>query len=71
MLYSWVRDASERAVATFAQAVLTVVGGDFFNIWSIDWKTALGVGAGGAVLSVLKSLAARHVGEEGTASLAD
>lgn len=70
-MYSWVRDAAERAMATFAQAFLTVVGGDVINVWSLDWKTAAGVGLGGALLSVLKSVAARKVSVNGTASLVD
>ena len=71
MLYSWTRDAAERALSTFAQAFLSVTGGDLLNIWSVDWKTAAGVGLGGALLSLLKSVAARKVGDDGTASLAD
>lgn len=71
MDYSWFRDAGERAVSTFAQSVLSVLGMDALDVFHADWKAALGVGLGGAVLSVLKSVAARKVGSEGTASLAD
>ena len=71
MTYSWLSDASERALSTFAQAFISVVGGDLVNVWSLDWKTAVGVGIGGALLSLLKSVAARSVGTSGTASLVD
>lgn len=71
MNYSFFRDAAERAVSTFAQSVLSVLGMDVLDVFSVDWKGAVGVGLGGALLSLLKSVAARKVGTEGTASLAD
>jgi len=71
MNYSWVRDASERAVSTFAQSFLAVVGGDTLNVWDFGWKPAFGVALGSSLLSLLKSVAARNVGTHGTASLAD
>lgn len=69
--YSWARDAAERAAFTFAQAFLAVVGGDQLNVWDFGWKTAIGVGAGSAVISFLKSIAARNFGTPGTASFVD
>jgi hypothetical protein len=68
---TWFTDASERALATFAQAFLSVVGGDVLNVWTLDWKAALGVGLGGAILSMLKSVVARFKGDENSASLAN
>lgn len=68
---TWFTDASERALATFVQAFLAVVGGDVLDVWSFDWKAALGVGVGGAILSVLKSVVARFKGDENSASLAN
>lgn len=70
-MYSWFRDAFERASATFAQAFIAAIGGDVINVWHLDWKTATGLGLGGALLSFMKSVAARKVGERGTASLVD
>lgn len=69
--YSWVRDAAERAISTFAQSFLAVVGGDTLNVWDFGWHTAVGIGLGSSLLSVLKSVAARSVGTPGTASFAD
>lgn len=50
-------DVADRALNTFAQGCLSVFTVDSLNIWSADWKTALGVGAMAAALSVLKSAA--------------
>lgn len=49
-------DLADRAVNTFAQGALSVLTGASLNLWDADWKAALGVGAGGALLSVLSVL---------------
>lgn len=49
--------AGERAVKTFAQAALALLGVDQLNIVYTDWVTVIEVAAGAAVLSVLTSLA--------------
>jgi hypothetical protein len=66
---NWGKDAVERAVSTFAQAALSVLGLEALDVFHADWKAAVGVGVGGAVLSFLKSLAAASVTDNGTASL--
>ncbi len=48
---------AERAVSTAAQSAILVVAADQFNALTFDWPTLGGFAAGGAVLSVLKSLA--------------
>lgn len=57
----WTRNfwkaTAERAVSTAAQAAILVVGADQFNVISVDWPTVGGFAAGGAVLTILKSLA--------------
>lgn len=68
-MYSWLRDAGERAATTFAETFLAVVGADVFNVWSFDWKTGTGLALGAALLSFLKSMAARRWTNHGTASL--
>jgi hypothetical protein len=51
--------ATERAVKTGAQAVLTVyvVGDVALNAFEADWGNMAGIGLGGAVVSYLTSLA--------------
>lgn len=63
------KDALERAVKSAAQAALLTYGGNAFDVWSLDWKTALGVVASGAGLSLLSSLGSVAIGNSGTASL--
>ena len=51
--------ATERAVKTGAQSVLTVyfVGDVALNAFQADWANMAGIGLGGALLSYLTSLA--------------
>lgn len=63
------KDAAERAVKSGAQAVVLALGGDAFNVWSIDWQTISGIGLGGLALSLLTSVASAGVSNRGTASL--
>lgn len=50
---------AERAVATAAQSALAVVFVDHLaSAFDMDWQNVAGVAAGGAVLAVLKALAA-------------
>ena len=50
---------AERAIATASQAAILTFGGDlFFNAIEADWATVGGAAAGGAILAVLKALAA-------------
>lgn len=65
------KDAFERAVKTAAQALLSLwlVGDVAFNLFTVDWGSALGVAAGAAVISLLTSIASGPVGDRGTASL--
>lgn len=64
-------DTIERAVKTFAQAMLAYFGAGVLNVLSADWGEALSVGAGAAVLSVLTSLGSFKLGRSGTASMTD
>lgn len=47
---------AERAVSTAAQSAVLVIAADQFNALTFDWVTLGGFAAGGAALSVLKSL---------------
>lgn len=52
------KDAAERAIKTIAQTLLALwlVGDVAFNALSVDWKEALGIAVGAAILSVLTSI---------------
>lgn len=61
--------AADRAVKSFAQALLLLWGADAgFNVLSVDVGAALGVAGGAAVLSLLTSLVSAPAGENGTSS---
>lgn len=61
--------AADRAVKSFAQALLLLWGADAgFDILSINIPGALGVAGGAAVLSLLTSLVSAPVGDTGTSS---
>jgi len=53
---TWLKAASIRAVKTFAQVALIMLGGDWFNVLTVDWVTILGFALSGAVVSMLTSL---------------
>lgn len=54
--------ATERAIKTGAQSVLTVyfVGDVALNAFQADWVNMAGIGLGGAALSVITSLASGY-----------
>ena len=65
------RDAVERAVSTAAQSALLVLGGGALpgSVINANWQNVGGVAAGGAMLTLLKAIAASNVGTKGSASL--
>ena len=68
------RDATERSIATGAQAALLALGQDVagFDVFSADWRNVAGFAVGGAVLALLKALAAARIpGTVSPASLAE
>lgn len=62
------KDMFERAVATFAQALLAYAGTGVVGITEFDWLAALSLAAMAAVLSVVKAFAAGAGGSETGAS---
>lgn len=66
----WVASA-ERAVKTFAQALVALIGTGAVNIISLDWTQMLGVAATAAVVSVLTSVASANFGPNPGPSLVD
>jgi len=63
------RDAAERALSTAAQSAILVLGADQLDVLQADWRTVGGFALGGAVLSLLKAIAAAKVGAADSASL--
>ena len=46
-----------RAIRTFCQSLVTLIGTEAVNIIDIDWLTILGISATTAVMSILTSVA--------------
>lgn len=53
----WIIAAGIRAIKTFCQGCITLIGADYINIMDLDWKTILGTAATMALLSLLTSVA--------------
>jgi len=72
-MFTWKfwKDALERTISTTAQSIILYVGGDLFNAWDFEWRTALGVASGAGFLTLLKSIAASQLvnKDENSASL--
>ena len=66
------RETAERAIKTAAQSTILALGiGEGFNVFSMDWKLALGFAGGGLLLSVLTSLASGPFTQGDTPNLAE
>lgn len=67
----FLRDLMERVLGAFATGTLSVfLGGNaVFNVFNADWRMALGVGLGSAVLALLLGVSAKFKGNSNTASL--
>lgn len=65
----FIKDLLERAIKTFAQALLAVIGVDGLGFQDVDWLNALSVAGLAALTSVLMSIASYKVGDTGTASV--
>ncbi len=56
-------------MTTAAETLLALWGVEGLDLLAVDWKSAAGVAAGAAALSLLKSVIASGVGDKGTAAL--
>ncbi|MFV8169807.1 holin [Mycolicibacterium peregrinum] len=63
------KDAGERALKSAAQGAILALGGGATNVLALDWLTLAGAAGGGALLSLLTSIASAGVANKGTASL--
>lgn len=61
---TWAVETADRAIKSFAQAIILGAAASEagpVNAFELDWKLALGFGLGGAVLSVLTSMASGSI----------
>jgi len=65
---NFLKQATERAVKSAAQALLGMWALDGFNILHADWRLAAGVAAGAYILSALTSIVTSGVGQPGDPS---
>lgn len=62
----------ERALKSLAQCLIGLWLGDTaFDLIQVDWRHALGLAAGAALLSVLTSIVSAPIGVQGSPSLVD
>lgn len=63
--------AAERAVKTFAQTLVALIGTGAVGIMDLDWMQMLSVSATATVLSLLTSVASANFGSNPGPSLVD
>ncbi len=56
------KEATERAIKTFAQFILVLGTANTFNVFTVDWKTNLGLALGGMLLSYATSIVSAGIG---------
>lgn len=61
--------AVERAIKSAAQTGIIFIGAEQLNVVAFDWATFGGFVLGGAVLSVLTSIASAPVGDDNSPSM--
>ena len=54
---TWAKAAAIRALKTFCQGLVTLIGSDMINIISLDWPKMIGISATMAAVSILTSIA--------------
>ena len=57
MAIKWLKAAGLRAIRTFAQTAVAMLGGDMVGLMEVDWLAVLSVSATAAVVSLLTSIA--------------
>lgn len=56
------KEATERAVKTFAQFIIVLGAAGTLNVFAVDWKTNLGLALGGTLLSYATSIVSANIG---------
>jgi len=59
----------ERAIKSAAQSALLVIGADKLDALAADWQMVASFAGGGAILSLLTSIASSKVGDEESPSV--
>ena len=67
---TFLKDMGERAIVTFAEVLLGFLGAGL-GFGDINWGLAFSVAGVATIASILKSIAARRVGDADTASLVE
>lgn len=57
MSKAWFKAAGIRALKTFCQGLVTLIGSDMINIIDLDWMKMIGICSTMAVVSLLTSIA--------------
>lgn len=57
MTIKWLKAAGIRAIKTFAQTAVAMIGGDMVGLMNVEWLAVLSVSATAAVVSLLTSIA--------------
>ena len=57
MTKQWAKAAGIRALKTFCQGLVTLIGSDMINIIYLDWPKMIGISATMAAVSILTSIA--------------
>jgi hypothetical protein len=63
--------AAERAIKTFAQSLLALIGTGAVGIMDLDWLQMLGISVTATLISVLTSVVSANFGSNPGPSLAD
>lgn len=63
------KDATERAIKTFAQVILALGAAGMLDAFKVDWVTVLGIGLGATILSYATSIVSAEIRKSDTASL--
>lgn len=69
MTKRFLRETLERAIKTFAQTLVAILGAGAVDLLSVPWASALSAAGLAAVLSVLTSVASSPWGDAETPSL--
>lgn len=55
--FDWLKCAGVRAIKTFAQSAVAMLGGDMVGVLDVQWPAVLSVSATAAIVSLLTSVA--------------